>query len=126
MAGRTALLSNCSQSQAEKVRETALRERRTLSGYVLNIVLRAVDTEERFFAHIKRLGPLPSIRSAGPRACLLVRCSVEEARRIRATAQRRHMTMCGYALYCVERSWQVENIPPTLAARHASPLNVAR
>jgi uncharacterized protein (DUF1778 family) len=38
---RTALLIRCSKEEAEKIRDAAERERRTLSGYVLNTILSA-------------------------------------------------------------------------------------
>jgi hypothetical protein len=107
MRRRAALLINCSERQAAKVRETAEEQRRTISGYVLNIVLRAVGIEEQFFARVSRPGPLPFRRPPGRRTRLLVRCSEEEAKRIRHIAQRRQMTICGYVLYCLERSWNI-------------------
>ena len=109
---RTALLVNCSESQAAKVRELAQEQRRTISGYVLNVVLRAVEMEEKFLARVSRLGPLPFKRLSGPRARLLVRCSEEEAKRIRYTARRRQMTMCSYVLYCLQRSWHLSDTAP--------------
>ncbi len=108
MSERTALLINCSETQAARVRKIAEQQRRTMSGCVLNIVLRAVSVEERFFGRVSRLAPLPLRRPAGPRACLLIRCSTEEAKRIRTAAKSRQMTICGYVLYCLERSWKAE------------------
>jgi hypothetical protein len=99
----------------------AERERRTVSGYVLNIVLRSVGVEERFFARVIRLGPLPFSRPAGPRTCLLIRCSEEEAKRIRQVAKRRQMTMCGYVLYCLERWWNVGRAEPPHFAPQTPP-----
>lgn len=106
MSRRAALSVNCSEEQAVRVREFAERERRTISGYVLNIALRAVDVEERYFSRIERLLPLGITRPPGKRTCLLIRCSAEEAKRIRTAAKRRSMTMCGYVLYSLERSWR--------------------
>lgn len=105
MSRRAALSINCSESQAIRVRENAERERRTISGYVLNVTLRAVIIQEKYFSRIARLMPYPVVRPPGPRTCLLVRCSAEEAKRIRTAAKLRQMTMCSYVLHCLERSW---------------------
>lgn len=107
MQQRTALLINCSEREAAQVRQTAQEQRRTVSGYVLYVVLRAVSVEEQFSARISRPGPLPVRRPPGPRTRLLIRCSAKEAKRIRHVAGRREMSICGYVLYCLERSWNV-------------------
>jgi uncharacterized protein (DUF1778 family) len=44
---RTALLIRCSKEEAEKIRDAAKRERRTLSGYVLNTILRRISNQEK-------------------------------------------------------------------------------
>jgi hypothetical protein len=117
MSARAALLINCSKAQAAAVRERAELERRTVSGYVLNIVLRAVALEETVFARVSRLRPLPFRRPPGPRTCVLIRCSADEAKRIRSATNRRQMTNCGYVLYCLERWWRLER---GATIRHAS------
>jgi hypothetical protein len=47
---RTALLIRCSREEADKIRKAAKRERRTVSGYVLNAVLRRIV----YLEHIQR------------------------------------------------------------------------
>jgi uncharacterized protein DUF1778 len=44
-ARRTALLIRCSIEEAEKIREAAKRERRTLSGYVLHAVMSRIASQ---------------------------------------------------------------------------------
>jgi hypothetical protein len=46
-AEHTALVIRCSREEAEKIREMAKRERRTLSGYLLNAVLPAPRESKR-------------------------------------------------------------------------------
>jgi hypothetical protein len=41
-AERSALLIRCSREEAQKIREAARRERRTVSGYVLQLVMNHV------------------------------------------------------------------------------------
>lgn len=46
-AERTALLIRCSREEAEKIREYAKQERRTLSGFVLHAVMNRIANQER-------------------------------------------------------------------------------
>jgi hypothetical protein len=43
---RTSVLIRCSREEAEKIRAAAKRERRTLSGYVVNAVMDRIASEE--------------------------------------------------------------------------------
>jgi uncharacterized protein (DUF1778 family) len=44
---RTALLIRCSREEAEKIRDMAKRERRTVSGFVLHAVMNRIANQER-------------------------------------------------------------------------------
>ena len=44
---RTALLIHCSQEEADRIREAAKRERRTISGFVMNAVMSRFEIESR-------------------------------------------------------------------------------
>ena len=57
---RTALLIRCSREEAEKIREMAKRERRTVNGYVLNVVMTHIKHWERV------LRPLGLNRESSP------------------------------------------------------------
>jgi uncharacterized protein (DUF1778 family) len=46
-AERTALLIRCSCEEAEKIRDMAKRERRTVSGFVLHAVMNRIANQER-------------------------------------------------------------------------------
>jgi uncharacterized protein (DUF1778 family) len=114
MSERTALLINCSETQARTIRERAELQRRTVSGYVLHIVMRAVEFERSVMAS---LGLPKSIRSsvsrpAAPRTTILVRCSVEEAKQIRTAARGREMTISGFVLRTLARSWKATSSIP--------------
>lgn len=47
---RTALLVRCSEEEAEIIREEAKRERRTISGFILNAVLNRIGNQKRIEA----------------------------------------------------------------------------
>src|SRR5215467_632189 len=113
MSDRTALLICCSAEEAQKVRREAEHERRTMAGYVLNILLRALTLEERLaarlsdFQRLNRVLARTPVRSPGVRTAILVRCTVDEANRIRAAARRRDTTISGFVLHCLHRSWDI-------------------
>lgn len=119
MAGRASLLMNCSKIEAQEIRARAILQRRTVSGYVLNIVLRAVGYDDHLSARVHSLRDSLSAwsrrtESPGPRTTMHLHCSVEEARRIRDAATRRSTTMSAFVLHCLHLSWQAvsEVLPP--------------
>jgi uncharacterized protein (DUF1778 family) len=57
-AKRTALLVRCSEEEAEAIRDAARRERRTLSGFILNAVLNRI-THQKKMEQAWRKGQLP-------------------------------------------------------------------
>jgi uncharacterized protein (DUF1778 family) len=131
MTDRTALLINCSAGEAAAIRHHAELERRTVSGYVLNIVMRAVTFEAQIRDLLKSpsgiertLSRLP-LSAPGPRTTVLLRCSAEEAAAIRAAAKRRSCTISGFVLHALRRSWSItgppdQPLPPSdLPAPHA-------
>jgi uncharacterized protein (DUF1778 family) len=60
---RTTLPLRCSAEEARVIRSLARSERRSISGYVPNAVIRAVDLEERLYARLNRFQPLNQILS---------------------------------------------------------------
>jgi uncharacterized protein (DUF1778 family) len=59
---RTALLIRCSQEEAEKIRQAAKRERRTLSGYVLHAVMSRIASQEALLLRTGRMRDAPPSR----------------------------------------------------------------
>ncbi|HXZ13666.1 MAG TPA: hypothetical protein VEG64_14875 [Candidatus Sulfotelmatobacter sp.] len=122
MRSRTALLIRCAEKEAATIREQARNERRTVSNYVLNIVVRAVQFEASLFANsrfreLRRRAYLHVLRAPGPRTAILVRCSTEEAEWIRASAEQRGATISGYVLRALTRSWKIKKGVAALASR---------
>src|SRR5215467_11034181 len=119
MANRSALLICCSVEEAQKIRREAQFEHRTVAGYVLNILSRALRLEERLaaqlnsFQRLNRVLARTPIRAPGKRTAILVRCSVDEASRIRIAAIRRDATISGFVLHCLKRNWDLNLGRPT-------------
>jgi len=103
---RTAIIVSCAEDQADLVRRRSAAERRTISAYVLNILMRRLGLEEPMRLSLRRRSAWqkPS-RQPGPRTTFLVRCSVEEATRIKAAAAARGWTISSFVLDALERSW---------------------
>jgi hypothetical protein len=110
---RASLLINCSQQEAEQVRKKAGLQRRTVSGYVINIVMRAVEFSDGLVSHLGgpaffKLSQGKKVKGAAPRTTLRIYCATDEAQRIRAAASQRKMTISGFVLSCLRRSWEIE------------------
>ena len=116
--GRTALLIRCATEQADRIRTEAEKERRTISSYVLGIAARSIEVEDRLFSSMSRYAALNQVISRkaliepGTRTAILVRCSTEEAERIRSAARRRDVPINAFVLQSLKRAWKVQNTPP--------------
>jgi hypothetical protein len=112
---RTALLINCSEEELSVLRNRAARDRRPLSQYVLFIVMRCVWHEEKLarqLTHYRQMNlsvARRAVRPPGPRSTFLVRCTPEEAFRIRAVATARDMTISGFVLHSLALAWSVQD-----------------
>jgi hypothetical protein len=125
MRKQTVLLINCSRPEAEQIRERAKRQRRTISGYVLNLVSKAVRINKNL-DWLKSLGSSVHIRPRDldlfselegcsrrlrePRTTMLLSCTVEEAREIRETAKMKAMTISGLVLGALRHSWDLNEM----------------
>ena len=115
MRNRAALLIACSAKEAETIRERAAFERRTISAYVLQIVVRSAALDEKLFQEYGKLRSLADSeftrRPPGPRTTMLLRCASQESARIRTAAKRRTISISGFVLYALRYSWHLANAP---------------
>lgn len=61
---RTALLVRCSEEEAEAIRDAARRERRTISGFILNAVLNRIANQKKLEHAWRREGGAGRARAA--------------------------------------------------------------
>jgi hypothetical protein len=119
---RTALLIRCTTDEADRIRIEADKQRRTISGYVLQIALRVVEMEDRLFSKLSNFRTTNQILSRrsliapGARTAILVRCGVDEAERIRESARRRDIPINAFVLQSLKRAWAAEMKLPVLKA----------
>ena len=106
MSDRTALIISCSQEEAARIHQRAALERRTVSGYVLRILMRWLDLEERLAKQQEQpLTAYHAVRPSGARTTILIRCSNAEAHRIRAGAKGRCATISWFVIQTLVLSW---------------------
>jgi hypothetical protein len=125
MAPRTAVIISCTQGDAAFTRERARSRRQTISGYILDVVMRLIVIDDRLFATYARLAPSTWRHPApapGPKTTLLIRCSQEEANRIRLAAKRRDSTVSAFVRHALHLSWKATlNHPPVPPAHPQTP-----
>ena len=106
---RASIIFRCSPEQAAKVRHLAATNRRTVAGYLLSVLDRNLTLEERYH---EGYTPYMAAQSRefrapfGPRTAIHLRCSSEEANRIRRAATRRQMSISRFIIFSLERSWR--------------------
>jgi uncharacterized protein (DUF1778 family) len=108
---RTALLIRCSTDEAERIRIEAQKEQSTLSSYVLNAMMRTLQTEDILLSKLSdhRSVSRHAPSAPGPRTALLLRCSIAEAERIREAAKRRELPINAFVLQGLKRVWTVQS-----------------
>src|SRR2546429_4975411 len=101
MSDRAALIISCSRQQAATIHQRAELERRTVSGYVLRILMRWLGLEERL-AVIQQEGDRPltalqPVRPSGKRTTMLDRKST------RLNSSHGYIS---YAVFCLKKKKQ--------------------
>jgi uncharacterized protein (DUF1778 family) len=107
--GRTSLILRCSQEHADKIRQRAAIEHRHVAGYILRLLegnLRIEETyDDRFTLAMVRETLEERTRTANQTA-IHVRCTTEQAARIRKAAARRELSISKFIMFALERSWR--------------------
>ena len=116
---RSAFLVRCTVEDASKARSAARSEDRTVSGYVLHILRATWPLQDKLrddSMYLQDLN-LSDVRTAdsrmnsGPQSqqsALLVRCSTDEAKRVRLSARGRGLTLSAYVVSALRRHWRIQ------------------
>jgi|SRR5215469_4642704 len=115
MMQRAALLIRCITEEAVTIRHCAAVERRTVSGYVLNVLDKALKVEDSLWqqlgqSHFQDLHYVIASsqqRFGGDRTTILIRCTRDEATRIRMAAEHRQITISAFVIHSLQRFWAV-------------------
>jgi len=111
-APRTSLLIRLSHEDAARIHQEAASEHRSLSGYLLNVVVRSFVIEQRVSHGAS--APMLSMQARaalGPQfkklhSSVHLRCTVEEAERIRAYSARRQLSISDFVVFSLRRLWR--------------------
>ena len=113
---RTAILISCLKEEADQIRQRANVERRPVSSYLLHNVMMCVEFEEKLASRLLAYQSSINLRLVrspklprGQRTTIMLRCSVEDSRRIRIAAARRDTTISAFIRSCLRRSWSVSD-----------------
>src|SRR5215467_542779 len=109
---RTSMLIRLSYEDAVRIRKEASSEHRSLSGYLLNVLERSFFIEQKL-AH-GASAPMLSrqARETLGQQCkklntaVHLRCTVEEAVRIREYAARRQLSISDFVVFSLRRLWR--------------------
>lgn len=124
---RTAIIVSCSRIEADQVRLQSRQERRTMSGYVLNVVMRFVAIEEMAQPAVRaNYWYTRPRRELGPRTTFLVRCNLREAIRIKSAASIRRWTVSAYVLHALQKSWLASKMIPAATEVPGTRSNTSR
>jgi uncharacterized protein (DUF1778 family) len=110
---RAQLPLHCTVDEANAVRRRANDEYRTVSGYILRLVMRAAHMDQRFAETLPTQFGVTALRGrqnwrgTEERTRLLLRCSSNDARLIRNAAKSRDMTVSAYVFSAMRRAWSI-------------------
>jgi uncharacterized protein (DUF1778 family) len=105
-SARHVILLCCSKEESKRLHEQAHLDRRTVSAYVLNIIMKTVQLDEKLSFRLRSLARDHARRPNGPRTKVLLRCSREEANRIHRAARKRDTTVSAFVMQALRTSWQ--------------------
>src|SRR5215469_17434852 len=108
---RTSLLIRLSHDDAARIRKQASSEHRSLSGYLLNVLERSFFIEQKVPHGAS--APMLSMQAratVGPQVKKLhtavhLRCTADEAARIREYAARRQLSIGDFVVFSLRRLW---------------------
>jgi uncharacterized protein (DUF1778 family) len=106
---RTSLLLRCSPEHAARIRHNAALEHRSVAGYLLFILERNLTIEEKYHDGYTPLMVRQAKESRAvkeDRTAIHLRCTVEQANRIRRAAARRQLSISKFIVFALQRSWR--------------------
>lgn len=109
--GRTSIIVRCRPEDAARMRYQASSEHRSLSGYLLHVLDRSISTKDKHFPRFDEGFLVDQARTTlyagrkGIRSGVHLRCSVEQAPRIRRYAERRQLNIGDFVVFSLRRVW---------------------
>lgn len=111
MIERASLIVRCSREDATRLRTGASSEHRSLSGYVIRILEHSIAIEDKFiplsdqrFLEAQARSVLGTGHSQA-RTAVHLRCTADDAEKIRRCAARRRLSISDFVVFSVRRKW---------------------
>jgi hypothetical protein len=108
---RASVIVRCSQIDAARIRKEASREHRSLSGYLLHVLERSFFIEDKVpEPALVRQGWFLRIQAdENIRTAIHLRCTAEQAARIRRYAARRELSLSDFVMFSLRRLWEASD-----------------
>jgi uncharacterized protein (DUF1778 family) len=103
---RTSLLVRCSPEDAKAIHAEALAQHRSVSGYLLCVLERSIWIEGKSLANLPYAMKISLSPSPEGRTAIHLRCTAEEADRIRMAAKRRLSSISSFVVFSLHRHWK--------------------
>lgn len=103
---RTSLLIRCSRQDAQTVHAEASAQHRSVSGYLLYVLERSIWVDEKALRGLPYAIQITVPPPAEGRIAIHLRCTAEEAGRIRASAKRRLASISNFVVFSLHRHWK--------------------
>jgi len=96
---------------AARTREEASSQHRSLSGYLLYVLERSFRVEETVGSILSPRRPqnIRGTQRPGIRTAVHLRCTAEEAARIREYARRRKLSLSDFVVFSMRRLWEAND-----------------
>lgn len=115
MTERASLIVRCSREDAARLRSEASSEHRSLSGYLIRILEHSIAVEDKFTPMSDQRFLETQARSVlgtghkHARTAVHLRCTADEAERIRQCAARRRLSISDFVVFSARRTWSIRD-----------------
>lgn len=103
---RTSLIIRCRREDAQTIYREAAAQRRNVSGYLLHVMERSLWVEKISLLGLTQIPGATIFENLGARTAIHLRCTAEEANRIREAAKRRLLSISKFVVFSLHRQWR--------------------
>lgn len=108
---RASVIVRCSQEDAARIRKEASSEHRSLSGYLLHVLELSFHIEDKVpaFALARQSRGIKIYADKSLRTAVHLRCTSEQAARIRKYAASRGLSLSDFVVFSLRRLWEASD-----------------
>jgi hypothetical protein len=105
---RSSIIVRCSLEDAARIHNEAASEHRSLSGYLLYVLQRSIYIDDKVPESVLVL-QAPFFKMRPRRTAVHLRCTADEASRIRKYAARRRLSLSDFVVFSLRRVWDAKD-----------------